>query len=93
MPPEHAGVASATVGASRQLGAILGVAVMGSLAATRMHHLLATGTPRDDAFTVAAHAGYLLGLGSPILATAIATTAMSPRTRMPRPASVAVDRK
>lgn len=35
MPRSRAGVASATVGTSRQLGSVLGVAVMGSLATTR----------------------------------------------------------
>lgn len=36
MPADQAGVASATAGAARQVGAVLGVAVMGSLAAARL---------------------------------------------------------
>jgi len=40
MPRDQAGVASAAVGASRQLGAVLGVAVMGSVLASRTQALL-----------------------------------------------------
>jgi len=40
MPRDQTGVASATVGASRQLGTVLGVAVMGSVLASRTKALL-----------------------------------------------------
>ena len=57
MPADQAGVASATAGASRQVGAVLGVAVMGSLAAARTEAILrGRGLPAGGSAQLAAAA-------------------------------------
>ncbi|MGH3208079.1 MAG: MFS transporter [Trebonia sp.] len=60
MPRDQAGVASAAVGTSRQLGAVLGVAVMGSLTITLTRAKLRYG-PTDPSRLVAPGSGHGFG--------------------------------
>jgi EmrB/QacA subfamily drug resistance transporter len=73
MPRSQAGVAAAIASTSRQVGAALGVAVVGAAVASNL-----TGSPTAD-FTRATHPGWwiMFGCGLGVLTLAIATT--SPR--------------
>jgi EmrB/QacA subfamily drug resistance transporter len=68
MPPAQAGVAAAVASTSRQVGASLGIAVIGAVAVAR------TGSPAELAS--AAHAGWWIvaGCGALVLALAVAST-------------------
>jgi EmrB/QacA subfamily drug resistance transporter len=63
MPRQQAGVASALAGSARQVGTVLGVALLGSLASTRLGHVPASGPAASHAAALAAaiHLGYLVG--------------------------------
>lgn len=63
MPRQQTGVASALAGSARQVGTVLGVALLGSLASTRLRQAPAH-TPAAShaaALTGATHLGYLVG--------------------------------
>jgi EmrB/QacA subfamily drug resistance transporter len=63
MPPEQAGVASAVISTTRQVGSVLGVAVMGAMLTSGYHARLgrlAAGVPRGDALSAATHAPWVL---------------------------------
>lgn len=77
MPRDQAGVASASVGVSRQLGAVLGVAIMGSLITTRTSTLIRAGRAEASAFTEATHLGYAVGIGAALVGLVIAIATMS----------------
>jgi EmrB/QacA subfamily drug resistance transporter len=68
MPPAQAGVAAAVASTSRQVGASLGIAVIGAIAVAR------TGSPA--ALASAAHAGWWIvaGCGAVVLALGVAST-------------------
>ncbi|HEX8005342.1 MAG TPA: MFS transporter [Trebonia sp.] len=53
MPPEQAGVASAVISTTRQIGNVLGVAVMGAMLTASLRARLAAGAPRGPAFSYA----------------------------------------
>jgi len=80
MPRDQAGVASASVGVSRQLGAVLGVAIMGSLITTRTSALIREGRAEASAFTEATHLGYAVGIGAALVGLVIAITTMPRNT-------------
>lgn len=63
MPAAQAGVASALAGSARQVGTVLGVALLGSLASTslRREPVGASAASRAAALTGAVHIGYLAG--------------------------------
>jgi EmrB/QacA subfamily drug resistance transporter len=63
MPRQQAGVASALAGSARQVGTVLGVALLGSLASTRLGQVPAPGPAASHAAALAAaiHLGYLVG--------------------------------
>ncbi|MEV5709275.1 MFS transporter [Actinoallomurus sp. NPDC052274] len=73
MPREQAGVAAAVISTSRQFGQALGVAVLGALLATGLHHGTYAG------FVAAARPAYWLvtACGSAILALTLLTTTRS----------------
>ncbi|MEV4113719.1 MFS transporter [Nonomuraea sp. NPDC049695] len=97
MPRDQAGVASAAVGASRQLGAVLGVAVMGSLTTTLTRTGLEHRVPHPEAdpatlvmgggqaaravFTSATHVAYAAGAGAAVAAMIVALATMPHRAR------------
>lgn len=60
VPALQAGMASAAVNMFRQLGSILGPAVLGTVVTTQFAHNLARGVGRAQAFTDAAHLGFLI---------------------------------
>jgi EmrB/QacA subfamily drug resistance transporter len=70
MPASRAGVAAAVASTSRQVGATLGVAVLGSVVTARIVGPLSTG------FVTAAHLGWLImtGAGVAIFVLALVTT-------------------
>ena len=70
MPPSQAGVAAAVASTSRQVGATLGVAVLGAVAGGAVASSMVPG------FAEATHAGWWItaGLGVVILIVAVATT-------------------
>lgn len=79
MPPEQAGVASAVISVTRQIGQVLGIAVMGALLTSSFHARLAAGMPRDQAFSAAMHGPWALAAacGAVVAVAGLMTT--SPR--------------
>ncbi|MFB7509201.1 MFS transporter [Streptomyces broussonetiae] len=78
MPRAQAGVASALTSTCRQIGATLGVAVLGSLSTARVRGTFASGFPRASHISW----GVMAGCGAAVLVLAVLTSA---RER-PRPA-------
>jgi MFS family permease len=80
MPRQHAGVASAVTGTARQIGAVTGVALLGSLAATRSHALAAArvaGPPVvRSAFAGATRTSYLVAAAAGLLVALLGATLM-----------------
>lgn len=86
MPRTRAGVASATVGTSRQLGSVLGVAVMGTLATVhspQTGHIATRTTPMLDT-----RPGYLAAAAAALVAVLV-TTWSTPRRPAPDPTTPA----
>ena len=67
MPPAQAGVASAVVSVTRQVGSLLGVAVMGDLVTTGVSRGLAAGQTHAAALSAATHAPWALGVACGLL--------------------------
>jgi EmrB/QacA subfamily drug resistance transporter len=79
MPPEQAGVASATVSTSRQVGSVLGIAIMGSLitgAALGSGRLLPA---HASAFTSSTHLVWILVTACGVVCALIAALFTGPR--------------
>jgi EmrB/QacA subfamily drug resistance transporter len=86
MPPSQAGVASAVISATRQVGNVLGVAVMGAMVSSGLAGAAAAGPARDRAFAAATHAPWWLAVGCGLAITAagwLTTSPRSLRTAMP----------
>ncbi len=81
MPPAQAGVASAVISAARQLGNVLGVAVMGAMLAGGFRARLAAGVPRAQALSAATHAPWLLAAvcGALVAVAGFVTTSAAAR--------------
>jgi EmrB/QacA subfamily drug resistance transporter len=62
MPPAQAGVASAVISATRQIGSVLGVAVMGDLVTTGVRSGMAAGQTRAAALSAATRGPWALAL-------------------------------
>jgi EmrB/QacA subfamily drug resistance transporter len=60
MPPAQAGVASAVISSTRQVGNVLGVAVMGAMLTGGIQGRMAAGATHAQALTTAAHVPWLL---------------------------------
>ena len=58
MPPEQAGVASAVISVTRQVGSLLGVAVMGDMVTTGVARGMAAGQSHAAALAAATHAAW-----------------------------------
>jgi EmrB/QacA subfamily drug resistance transporter len=63
MPPAQAGVASAVISASRQVGSVLGVAVLGDLVTTGVTAGMARGQTLALALSAATHAAFAVAIG------------------------------
>jgi EmrB/QacA subfamily drug resistance transporter len=63
MPPEQAGVASAVISSTRQIGSVLGVAVMGDMLSTGVSSGMAAGQPHAAALSAATHGPWALAVG------------------------------
>jgi MFS family permease len=67
MPPDQAGVASAVISTTRQIGNVLGVAVMGAMLAAGTQARLAAGEPHGQALSAATHGPWLLAMACGVL--------------------------
>ena len=67
MPPAQAGVASAVISVTRQVGSLLGVAVMGDMVTSGVRSGMAAGQPRAAALSAATHAPWVLGIACGLL--------------------------
>jgi predicted MFS family arabinose efflux permease len=74
----HYGLASGLVNTSQQIGGALGLAVLSTIAATRIDHLTATGHPLNQALTLGFHDAFLAAAGFVVL-TAIAAATIGTR--------------
>jgi EmrB/QacA subfamily drug resistance transporter len=76
MPPEQAGVASAVISSTRQIGNVLGVAVMGAMLTSGYHARLAAGLSHPAALSAATHAPWVVAAvcGALVAVTGIVTT-------------------
>jgi EmrB/QacA subfamily drug resistance transporter len=79
MPAAQAGVAGAVISTNRQIGNVLGVAVMGAMLTTRYHEELAAGVPSDQAFSAATHGPWALAVGCGILVAVVGLVTTSAR--------------
>jgi sugar phosphate permease len=84
MPGTQAGVASAVISTSRQVGGALGVAVLGAVAAARYGRA----TPDSDpaAFVQGVHAAYLLAAAALAVGAVAAVLFLRPRRSRPEEA-------
>jgi EmrB/QacA subfamily drug resistance transporter len=92
MPPAQAGVASAVISMTRQVGSVLGVAVMGDLITTGVSSGLAAGQTHAVALSAATHAAWALALACGLLVALtgyLTTTARAQATA--RAVSVSAD--
>jgi len=67
MPPDQAGVASAVISTTRQVGNVLGVAVMGAQLAAGTQARLAAGQSHAQALSAATHGPWLLAMACGVL--------------------------
>jgi len=67
MPPAQAGVASAVISVTRQVGALLGVAVMGDMVTSGVRGAMAAGQPARAALSAATHGPWALGIACGLL--------------------------
>jgi hypothetical protein len=81
MPPEQAGVASAVISTTRQVGNVLGVAVMGAMLVASLRARLAAGTPRGQAFSEATHGPWALAVACGLLIAVVGLVATMARGR------------
>ena len=67
MPPAQAGVAAAVISVTRQLGSLLGVAVMGDMVTSGVRSGMAAGQPARAALAAATHGPWALGVACGLL--------------------------
>jgi EmrB/QacA subfamily drug resistance transporter len=79
VPPSLAGLASALINASFQVGAALGLAIFSALATARTSALLASGVPRDAALASGFHRALLASSVFLVVAALIALRAANTR--------------
>jgi EmrB/QacA subfamily drug resistance transporter len=81
MPPDQAGVASAVISVTRQIGSLLGVAVMGAMLTSGYHARLLAGLPRTSALSAATHAPWLLAVACGVIVAVVGWITTSARAR------------
>ena len=87
MPGTQAGVASAVISTSRQVGGALGVAVLGAVAAARYGHATPGGDPA--AFLTGVHAAYRVAAAALAVGAVVAWLFLRPRRAGPPAAELA----
>jgi EmrB/QacA subfamily drug resistance transporter len=81
MPPEQAGVASAVISTTRQIGNVLGVAVMGAMLTASLNAGLAAGESRPAALSAATDGPWLLAVACGVLVAVAGFVTTSARAR------------
>jgi EmrB/QacA subfamily drug resistance transporter len=81
MPPAQAGVASAVISATRQIGNVLGVAVMGAMLTAGLNAGMARGQPHAAALSAATGGPWRLAAACGILVAAAGLATTSARAR------------
>jgi EmrB/QacA subfamily drug resistance transporter len=81
MPPAQAGVASAVVSSTRQVGSVFGVAVMGDLVTSGISSGMAAGQTRAVALSAASHGAWVLGIACGLLVAAAGFLSTTARAR------------
>ena len=79
MPPSQAGVASAIASSARQLGNVLGVAIMGSMVATTGQGAGRLSPAEGARFSAATHLPWAVGIALGILCLVLALVCTGPR--------------
>jgi MFS family permease len=82
MPPEQAGVASAVISTTRQLGNVLGVAVMGAMLTASLNAGLARGQSHAAALSAATDGPWLLAIACGVLVAVAGFVTTSARARV-----------
>lgn len=85
--PSYAGLASGLFTTTQQVGGSVGVAVLGTLAATRTDHLLAAGHEPLSATTAGFRLAFQTAAVLLAAGTVLAAVALRTRSRAPRPAT------
>jgi EmrB/QacA subfamily drug resistance transporter len=75
---EDAGLTSAMVNTSLQVGAAIGLAVIATLSATHSQNLIKDGTPVKEALTSGYHVGFFVSVGLVATAIVLAITVVRP---------------
>jgi EmrB/QacA subfamily drug resistance transporter len=94
MPPDQAGVASAVISVTRQIGSVFGVAVMGAMLTSGYHASLLAGTgaaARPEALSAATRAPWLLAVVCGVLVAVTGWVTTSARARAAARAVVGTD--
>jgi EmrB/QacA subfamily drug resistance transporter len=81
MPPAQAGVASAVISVTRQVGSLIGVAVMGDMITTGVRDGLASGQTHAVALSAATHAPWGLAVACGLLIAAAGYLTTTARAR------------
>jgi EmrB/QacA subfamily drug resistance transporter len=77
--PDEAGLASGLINTSQQIGGALGLAILATVANSRIDDLAASGTPMPVALTEGFQSAFLVGAGLAILGAVLATVLVSSR--------------
>jgi EmrB/QacA subfamily drug resistance transporter len=91
MPPDQAGVASAVISTTRQIGSVLGVAVMGAMLTASLRTGLASGQSHAVALSAATHGPWLLAAACGALVAVAGFVTTSARARATARAVAAAD--
>jgi MFS family permease len=87
VPKEDAGLGSGLINTAQQMAAALGVAVLGTVAASRTADLLATGHSQPVALTSGFHLAFAIGAASVALGIVLALTILRSPAAQPEPPS------
>jgi EmrB/QacA subfamily drug resistance transporter len=77
--PHEAGLASGLINTSQQIGGALGLAILATVANSRIDDLVATGTPQNVALTEGFQNAFLVGAGIAIVGAVLAQVLVSSR--------------